>query len=188
MWMSSFALVSPLYIRHGFKLIPGEYICRITKDDTFNIAYSTIVIYGIPFNSIAFIYFQVHRYIRQQTLSANGNFQLRYRRRQRDIFVFRRIIIIVILLGSYGIPNSVMLIMLAITGELVSSFYRVLEFSFAAAVLTLSVALFYVTPQLREKFRIFPRKLRVTAIPIHEYNIRQRRFVHNRLELATENL
>jgi hypothetical protein len=186
--MTSFALISPLYIRYSHKLIPGEYICRITKDDTFGIAYSTIVIYGIPFNSIALTYFQVHRFIRQQTLSINGNFQLRYRRRQRDIFVFRRIIIIVILLGSYGMPNSIMLIMLAITGELVPSFYRVLELSFAAAVLTLSVALFYVTPQLRKGFRIFPRKVRITGVITHEYKIRQRRSVRNQLRLTTENL
>ncbi len=177
MWITSFALVSPLYIRYGQRPIPGEYICRITKDDTFSIAYSTIAIYAIPFNSISFTYLQVHRFIQQQTLSTSGNFQLRYRQRQRDIFVFRRIIIMVILLGSYGMPNSVMLIILAITGELVSIFYRILELSFAAAVLTLSIALFYVTPQLRKKLHICPRKARVTAIHTHEHKFKQGRSV-----------
>ena len=175
--MTSFVLVSPLYIRNGQIPIPGEYICRIPKNDTFSVAYSTISIYGIPFNSIAFTYLQVHRFIQQQTLSTSGNFQLRYRQRQRDIFVFRRIIIMVILLGSYGMPNSVMLIILAITGELVPIFYRILELSFAALVLTLSIALFYVTPQLRKKLQICPQNGRIMVIPTHDYKVKQGRSV-----------
>jgi hypothetical protein len=151
MWLASFVLVSPLYILHGQKLIPGEYVCRIPKDDPFSIAYATLIVYGLPFNGLAFTYVQVHRSLRRQARSTNFDFHLRSRHRQRDILVLRRVIITVTLLGSYGMPNSIMLIMLAITGNLVSSFYRILDLSVAAIVLTLSVALFYLTPQLRKK-------------------------------------
>ena len=178
MWIFSYILVSPLYIRYAHRVIPGEYICRITKDDTFSIVYSTTVIYGIPFNVLAFTYFQVHRFMYRQTLTIVGKFHKRSRRRQRDIFVFRRIIIIVTLLGSYGMPNSIMLIMLAMTGRLVSSFYRVLELSFSAIVLTLSIALLYATPQLREKIRFRSQRTPMMVVLIRDETGRQVGLTH----------
>jgi hypothetical protein len=66
-----------------------------------------------------------------------------------------------------------MLIIFAITGQLVSSFYRILELSFAVFVLTLSVALFYVTPQLRKKIRVCPQKNRVAVAVTPERNLKQ---------------
>ncbi len=173
MWITSFILVSPLYIWHGQKLIPDEYICRVPKDDPRSIAYSTVIIYGLPFNVLAYTYFQVHRFLRRHTRATNINLAIRSLHRKRDVLVFRRIVIIVTLLGSYGIPNSVMLIIFAITGQLVSSFYRILELSFAVFVLTLSVALFYVTPQLRKKIRVCPQKNRVAVAVTPERNLKQ---------------
>jgi hypothetical protein len=177
MWIASFILISPIYIWHGQKLIPGEYFCRILKDDPFSIAYSTLIIYGLPFNGLAFTYFQVHRFSRRQATSTNFDSLSRSRRRQRDILVVRRIVIIVTLLGSYGMPNSVMLIMLAITGQIVSSFYRILQLSFAAIVLTLSVAFIYVNPQLRKEIKVCPRQRRVTIA----VNLQQRALERNQL-------
>ena len=188
MWITSFVLISPLYIRSAHQFIPGEYICRITKDDTFAIAYSTLVIYGIPFNVLALTYFQVHRFMYRQTLALPGDFQRRSRRRQRDIFVFRRIIIIVILLGSYGMPNSVMLIDFAVTGRLVSIFYRVLELSFAAIVLTLSIALFYATPQLREKLHFRPQRTEMMVVVIRDGRVRQKRPARNQPRVTAHSL
>jgi hypothetical protein len=173
MWIASFILISPIYIWHGQKLILGEYICRIPKDDPFSIAYSTLIIHVLPFNGLAFTYFQVHRFLRRQATSIDFDSLSRSRQRQRDILVVRRIVIIVTLLGSYGMPNSVMLIMLAITGQLVSSFYRILQLSFAAAVLTLSLAFFYLNPQLMKEIRARSRKTRFTTVVTHEFNPQQ---------------
>jgi len=185
MWITSFILVSPLYIWNGQKLIPGEYVCRIPKDDPHSIAYSTVVIYSIPFIGLAYIYFQVHRFLRRQIRATNISLARRSLHRQRDVTVFRRIVIIVTLLGAYGIPNSVMLIILAITGQLVPPFYRVLELSFAACILTLSVALFYVTPQLRKKIRVCPQKKRAAVVVTHELNLKQRRLDRNQLKMIS---
>lgn len=184
MWITSFIIVSPLYIWKGQILIPSEFICRVPKDDPFSIAYSTLIVYGLPFNALAFTYFQVHRFLRRQK-RRDFDLSSRSRRRQRDVLVFRRIVITVTLLGSYGMPNSVMLIMLAITGEILPSFYRILDLSFAAAVLTLSVTLIYVTPQLRKVIKISPQKLRVRAIVTRELNVRQQPLDPNRMRMTT---
>lgn len=154
-WAIALLLMTPLLIGHGHRLIPGEYICRVPEDDPFSIAYATLVVYGLPFNSLAYIYFRVHQFLRRRARTMSIVIALRPRNRRRDIIVFRRIIITVILLGAYGMPNAVMLIMLAIQHKLVASFYRVLELSFAAAVLTLSVALVYINPYLSREIKMF---------------------------------
>ena len=187
MWITSFILVSPLYIWHGQKLIPGDFICRVSKDDALSIAYSTLIIYGIPFNSLAFIYFQVHRFLRRQAMSTSLDIT-RGSRRRRDIIVFRRIMIMVILLGLYGMPNSVMLIMLGITHELVASFYRILDLSFAVCVLTLSVTLFYVTPQLRKELKTVQRIMKVTPIATRDLQLKQRALDRTQLRNLTAGL
>jgi hypothetical protein len=161
MWTFSFVLISPLYIRHGQTLIPGEYICRVPKFDAFSITYSALAVHGIPFNILAFTYFQVHRFLRRRAAATNFAVPLTSRNRKRDILVVRRMVIVVILLGSYGMPNSVMLIMLEVTKEVIPSFYRILEVSLAAMILTLSIALVYVDPQLRRKIKICRRRTRV---------------------------
>jgi hypothetical protein len=176
MWTFSFVLVSPLYIWHGQTLIPGEYICRVPKDNAFSIAYSTLAVYGIPFNILAFVYFQVHQFLRRRAALTNFAVPLRSRKQQRDVLVFRRIVIVVTLLGSYGVPNSVMLIMLAITKEIVPSFYRILEMSFAAMILTLSIALVYVDPQLRKEIKICRQRNRVIAVSSHQLTFKRQPF------------
>ena len=185
MWIGSFVLISPIYIWYGQRLIPGENICRVPKNNPFSIAYTTIIIYGIPFIALSLTYFQVHRFLRQQARATILDFSSTSRHRLRDVMVFRRIVIIVTLLGSYGMPNSVMLIMLAITGELVSSFYRILDLSLAACVLTLSVAFFYLTPQLRTEIKICPRRIRVTTITTRDIHLKQRTLDQNQLKTAS---
>jgi hypothetical protein len=188
MWTFSFVLVSPLYILHGQTLIPGEYICRVPKDDVFSVAYSTLAVYGIPFNVLAFTYFQVHRFLRRRAAATNFIVSSRSRNRKRDVLVIRRMVIVVILLGSYGMPNSVMLIMLAITKELVSSFYRILEMSFATIILTLSVALFYVDPQLRQEIKICRRKTRDIIISSHQVHFKRQSIDQTYLRTITSAL
>lgn len=165
MWMFSFALLSPVHISQVFLIIPGEYICRLPKTETFFIIYTTTVVYGLPFVGLALIYIQLHRFLRRRTFSSHYEFQFRSRRGQRDMFVFRRITIMVTVLGSYGMPCCVMLIIFGITGKLVSCFYRVLELSIAACVLTLSLTIFYVTPQLRKTLRHHSKTTNIKAIP-----------------------
>jgi hypothetical protein len=116
-----------------------------------------LIIYAIPFLCIAAIYFRVCRFLRNE---AKSNKELLIRKcqyRQRDMLVLRRITILVILLGSYGLPTSIMLILLAITHELASCFYRFLILSAAACVLTQSLTLIYITPHFRRNILFFQR-------------------------------
>ena len=172
LWILSFLLVSPLLIWHGHTLIPGEYICRIHKNDSRSIVYATLVIYGLPFVSLAVLYFQVHQFLRRQATLNSTLSRAKSQHRHRDVLVFRRIIIVVVLLGSYGIPNTVMLLILATTGELVVLFYRILELSFATIVLTLSLALVYVSPQLRREVRFCDRETTVVTFADQKLNLK----------------
>jgi len=138
--------MSPLLIFHSQKLIPGDHVCFIRKDDPLAIAYSTLMIYAIPLICIILIYLRVSIYLHNQSRS---NKELFIVKNHRDIVVLRRIIIVIILLFSYGLPTSVMLIDVAITNQLASCFYRLLVLSIAACVFTQSVVIIYVTPHFR---------------------------------------
>ena len=159
LWIFSCVFNSPLFIWHGQKLIPAEHACFVSKDDSRTVAYSILAVYGVPFICVALIYFQVTRFLRQQTI--RGNLPEIAGRRYRDILVLRRIVIIIILLGSYGMPTSIMLIMLAFTHELAPCFYRIIVLSIAACVLTLSITLIYVTPQIRNEIGFGRRHSRI---------------------------
>ncbi|CAF0770677.1 unnamed protein product [Adineta ricciae] len=59
----------------------------------------------------------------------------------------------------YGLPTAIMLLILAFTNELVICFYRILILSVSVCVLTLSLALTYITPQIHlchKKPRVIP--------------------------------
>ncbi|CAF1550066.1 unnamed protein product [Adineta ricciae] len=156
-WLFSFLLNLPLLLWHGQELIPSENACLVPKDDPRSIAYSILIIYGIPFLSIVLVYIRLIQFLRQQSL--NRNFSEFKRFRHRDMKIFRRILIVVILLGIYGLPTAIMLLILAFTNELVICFYRILILSVSVCVLTLSLALVYITPQIhlcRQKPRVIP--------------------------------
>ncbi|CAF1420624.1 unnamed protein product [Adineta ricciae] len=167
-WLFSFLLNLPILLWHGQRLIDSEHVCLVPKDDSRTIAYSILTIYGIPFLSISFIYFRVTQFLHKQSL--NRNLPQIQRSQQRDIVVFRRIILILILLGIYGIPTSIMLIILAFTNELAFCFYRVLVLSISICVLTLSLALIYITPQINHQIQVYCRKTRVYPIVTLQQN------------------
>jgi len=159
--------MSPILIFHSQKLISNEYVCLIPKDDSLSIAYATLIIYTIPLICIIFIYFRVSLYLHSQSRSTK---QLFIVKNHRDILVLRRITIVVILLFSYGFPQSLMLIYLAITNQLPSCFYRLLLLSIAACVFTQSIIIIYVTPHFRRNIFYFQRKENISLINQRRYS------------------
>jgi hypothetical protein len=152
LWVTSFVLIFPLYAWKGHRLIPNEFTCRIPKEDSLSITYATVLIYSVPYVVLIGVYWRVHQFLRRQSAQAILTVRSRYLHQRRDVLVFRRIMIVVFLLGIYGLPNAVMLMTLAVTGHLVVLFYRILELSIAACVFTLSIALFYyINPGLRRE-------------------------------------
>ncbi|UJR19736.1 hypothetical protein I4U23_022870 [Adineta vaga] len=156
-WLCSFLLNLPLLIWHGHQFILSENACLVSKYDSRSIAYSILTIYGIPFLLITLIYIRLTHFLRQQSLNSNL-IQIK-RSRYRDMIIFRRIIIHIFMLGIYGFPTCIMLLILAFTNELVPCFYRVLVLSVSICVFTSSVAVIYITPQIhfcRRKTKVIP--------------------------------
>jgi hypothetical protein len=176
LWIFSCLLISPLFIWHGQQLIPDEYACFVSKDDSRSIAYSILAVYGVPFICVALIYYQVSRFLCQE--KKRDRLPEIRRRRYRDVLVLRRIASIVILLGSYGMPTSIMLVMLAFTHELAPCFYRILLLSVATCVLTLSIAFIHVTPQIRKETCFRHRRTRSIPLAIIPAVLKQRPIEH----------
>lgn len=162
--MFSFLLDCPLFIWHGQQLIAGEHACLVSKDDSLSIAYSILSVYGVPFISVGLIYFKVTLFLHRQVIPNSIHLRRTTRSQQRDIRVLRHIVCIVGLLGSFGMPVSIMLLILAFTGELMPYFYRILVLSVCICILTLSIALVYVTSQLKNKIKFCCRQTPVVPV------------------------
>ncbi|UJR18949.1 hypothetical protein I4U23_022079 [Adineta vaga] len=64
----------------------------------------------------------------------------------RDMIIFRRNIIVILMLGVYGITTCIMLLILAFTNKLVTCFYRALVLSVSICVFKSSFAIKKASP------------------------------------------
>jgi len=102
--------------------------------------------YGSPLLVLSFIYLRItiflHRQLNNQTLIVK-------QRQERDVIVIQRIIIIVGLLMTLGIPAVALLIMFYTTGEEYPLFSRIEWFFVSLSILGLVLSLVIITPQLK---------------------------------------
>ena len=85
--------------------------------------YTGAFVYHIPLISIGFIYFYIVRYIKKQnTLTVQQN---RRQANQRDLVVLRRIIILLGVLLTVGLPTTGLYLWYLITGYSMPMIYHV---------------------------------------------------------------
>jgi len=111
-------------------------------------------IYGIPLLLLLLIYLRITIFLGQHS---NNQTLVIKQRQQRDLAVIRRIIIIISLLVTLGIPTTALLLILYITGQELSLFYRIAWFTASLSMIALSLSMVVLTPQLKnivlKKFR-----------------------------------
>ena len=103
-------------------------------------------VYGIPLILLLLIYLRITIYLHQQP--TNQSFAVK-QRQTRDLLVIRRILIIVGLLTAVGLPSTVLLIMLFITGQENPLFWRITWLSVSLSMFGLSLSIIGFTPQLK---------------------------------------
>ncbi len=82
------------------------------------------------------------RYLRQVPLIVSA-------RPKRDVLVFRRIVLILIILFIIGASTIVFMLMLSFTQVGEPLFYRISVITMAISISTLSLILIYASPQLK---------------------------------------
>ncbi|CAF3298138.1 unnamed protein product [Rotaria sp. Silwood2] len=154
-WLFVF-LINLLYVYlNKFEYIPSEYQCEIPINNYSGAAMMTTLTYILPINTIFFIYFYIMRYIRRTT----NTIQTRQNINKRDMIVFKRIIILLIVLQVLSIPLFVVWILYVITGYTISWNYYFLALVSSIGQLVMSLILASTTSQIREKLKWRPNQI-----------------------------
>ncbi|CAF1370275.1 unnamed protein product [Adineta steineri] len=140
------ALQCPVLFWHDIVYLPQEYYCYIPYTNIRGILWSILNAYGNPVLILLFIYLRITIFLRRQPINQT---LIVKKRQERDLLVIRRIFITVGLLLTLGLPSLVLLIMLSITGEESLLFFRIEWLSVSLSMVGLSVALVFITPQLK---------------------------------------
>ncbi len=147
-------LFCPIVIWHGIVYIAKEHYCFVNFSNVRAVLWFLLNIYGIPLLLLLLIYLRITIFLGQHS---NNQTLVIKQRQQRDLAVIRRIIIIISLLVTLGIPTTVLLLILYITGQGLSLFYRIAWFTASLSMIALSLSMVVLTPQLKnivlKKFR-----------------------------------
>lgn len=156
--LAQFLLVAvlfvPILVQHDIAYIPHEHYCFIDYANVRVVLWLLCNIYGIPLTLLLLIYVRITLFLREHSSQQS---LLIKQRQQRDLIVIRRIFVILGLLVAFGIPTFVLLIMLHIDGAMHPLFYRIVFLSLNFSLLTLSVAVAGLTPQVKNMMR--PRRV-----------------------------
>ncbi|CAF0859040.1 unnamed protein product [Rotaria sordida] len=148
-WIFVF-LINLLYIfLNEFEYIPSEYRCEIPINNVSGVAMRVMLTYILPVNTIFLIYFYIIRYVRRTT----NAIQTRQNINKRDMMVFKRIIILFIVLQILSTPLFVVWILYFITGYISLWNYYFLAFVSSFGQLIMSFVLASTTSQIRAKFK-----------------------------------
>jgi hypothetical protein len=140
------ALLSPHIFWHDIIYLPHEHYCYVPYTNIRGILWVILNAYGNPLLILLFIYLRITIFLRRQSINQAIIIK---QRQERDLLVIRRILIIVGLLLTLGIPAVVLLVMLLITGEENQLYFRIEWLAVSLSMIGLSLVLVFFTPQLK---------------------------------------
>jgi hypothetical protein len=143
----AFSLLSLLLFWHDVIYLSNEHYCYAAFTNFRGILLTAIAAYGIPAFFLFIIYIRIMIFIRQQS---NYPIQTLRRRKSRDSFAIRRILIPVNVLVFLGLPSVVLVIMSAITGEEHPLSFRITWISLTVSMAGLSIGMIFLVPQLKK--------------------------------------
>ncbi|CAF0743065.1 unnamed protein product [Adineta steineri] len=139
-------LMCPIYFWHAIVYMPGLYHCFVPVQNILGTVWLIIFMYGLPVFCLSAIYIRITRYIRQQSTSQT----LATKHRQaRDFVVIKRIMIIISILFTLGVPGIILMIISYITENKYPQNYRVSWLTLELFMIILNILMIVMTPQLK---------------------------------------
>jgi hypothetical protein len=159
-WMISFLCILPNLLLHDFQYVPTEFNCWIDFENVRGLVMLTFNIFNNPLSIIFIIYTHIVRYVRR---TAHRR-QIRQKANQRDLAVLKRIVILVFIVVSIGLPTVVLIIVYLVTNHIIPFAYHIQGLSISLGVLVASICSIFVTPQIQEIFKQNIRRIHPTEI------------------------
>lgn len=158
-----FIALSLLPAFRSYVYIVSDHICLTPADDIVAAAYTATVVTVVPVTGLLILYVKIIRYLK------HFSYNRRLRRRiRRDVFLIRRILILVIIIVQTSSSGIVLWLFVLIDRRFLSLFYRQLRFVIIVCMVICSVALFAVSPHLNSAARSRPRKPREQRCSVNQ--------------------
>lgn len=161
-WILSFILLLCPVFRKDFHYIFDYYYCQIPYEDLRGLAIVASLTYYIPMFIIGSMYFFIINYMRRN----------RRRTHEKDLAVFRRIVILVGMLLVHSLPAVLLWIGYKITGYLSPFIYHLQWFTFALSLALLPFISALLTPYLRRIIiSTFKRNTRIQPMIFTQHHL-----------------
>lgn len=162
-WLTDFISILPFSLWHRFHYISKHHFCEILLQDVLGMTVMSGITYSLPMTLMGLLYAYIIYYMKKT--KSQSILQNRHRSNQRDLVVLRRIMILLGILISSGVPTLVFACAYITTGYANDIAYRVGWTLFTVSISILPTASVLLTPQLytliRETCR---RNHRITPI------------------------
>lgn len=143
-FLQALIVLTPLLFRNSVTYLSDEYYCFIKFTDRFEMIWMAFIIYATPMIILAFFYWKITSFIRQQSIIQ--------RRQYRDILIIRRIFTVVILIAAIAFPAFVFMIMSLISGTIYYLSYRIMWPLISLGLLASTISLVVLTPPVKRIF------------------------------------
>ena len=160
-WILISLLLIPTIPRSSY--IPSDHVCLIPFDDRYTAAYISSIVTVLPVSGIFLLYMKIILYMKH-------HFQTRQERKRtrHDRSMIRRIFILVIMIFQTSSTGVILWILTFFQENLHRLFYRLLRLLVILCMLICSMALLFLSPQLRRIVRSKQRKHRASLNNIDE--------------------
>ncbi len=148
-WLIPIFYILAYLLLGDFQYQPDIGSCWLSFKNIPALSIAMAFVYGTPLIIMSVIYACIIRYIRQ-TVQIQ---QIRQQANKRDLLIVKRMIMLVLIAMGIGIPTGVLLIIYMITNYLISLAYHIQALSLTTGLILESVALGFITPQVREMFK-----------------------------------
>ncbi|CAF3514592.1 unnamed protein product [Rotaria sp. Silwood1] len=159
-WLISFLYILTHLLTNNFEYFSFTYSCWISFKNIRALFHALLIMYIGPILSICLMYAYIIRYIRQ----TNHIRQQRKLRNKQDLFVLKRIVILVLVAMGIGIATVFTLINYMITDYLIPIAYHLQGLSITGGFLMGSIGFIFITPQIYEILRMKKRKINPTVM------------------------
>ncbi|CAF1408580.1 unnamed protein product [Adineta steineri] len=132
---------------HDVVYLPTDYYCFVPFTNAYSMLWLAFVCYGNQIGVLSFIYIRITIFLRRQT---NTPTLVVKQRQDRDLLVIRRILIIVALLISLGVPGIVFLVKSFITNTDDFLTFPFVFFFISISMIGVCISTIIFTPQLKK--------------------------------------
>ncbi|CAF1505093.1 unnamed protein product [Adineta ricciae] len=160
---------------NGVIYLINDYFCYVSFTNIPALIWTAIFAYLVPCSCTLMIYLRITMFLRNQ---ANNLAAVTRQRQRRDFLIVQRILIIMTLLITLGMPTMFFILRFAVTGDYHPLTLRVSCLPVAISMASLNIVLIFSIPQLKSIIRKLLTQNQVVAISARVITRMQMRTIH----------